>query len=252
MQTSQILTYVFLLLTLTTYAAPIDSTELAKKRHSEPRSHYRLTTRLQDKGIFNFSGRLASENAVFDVNFIYDRRTWGLFFFKGQDLIDRTTYYNFAVLTFNKQFRIGKRLTVMPAIGTLLEQGNGFADHGSDVVSMITTTVRVSKHVSIEQLSLFGNLVIEPEARDWVNRLRVLYSGKHLDIMGSLWHNNSVFDHSSYWSSGLSVGYNRIRLAGHFFAGASVSSIVIMQTTDPEANPKKNAIAFTMSLQYAK
>jgi hypothetical protein len=156
------------------------------------------------------------------------------------------------VLTFNKQFRIGKRLVIMPAIGTLLEQGNGIADHGSDVVSMITTTLRISKRITVDHMSLFGNLIVEPEARDWVNRLRVSYSDKHLDIVGSVWHNNSVFDHSSYWSSALSIGYNRIRLADHFFAGASVSSIVMMQTTDPEANPKNNAVAFTLSLQYAK
>jgi hypothetical protein len=252
MKKSAISAFALLLVTATAFATSIDSADQAKKKLTKPRSHFRLTTRLHDKGIFNFSGRLASENPVFDVNFTYDRKTWGLFFFKGQDLVDRTTYYNFAVLTFNKQFRIGKHLMIMPAVGTLLEQGHGIADHGSDVVSMITTTVRISKAVTIEQLSLFGNLIIEPEARDWVNRLRILYSDRHLDVAGSVWHNNGAFDHSSYWSSGLSIGYNRIRLADHLYAGTTVSSILMMQTTDPVSNPKKNAIAFTISLQYTK
>jgi hypothetical protein len=252
MKTPGVLTYGFLLLAITGYSAPIDSADLAKKKLAESHSHWRLTTRLHDKGIFNFSGRLGSENPVLDVNFVYDRKTWGLFFFKGQDLVDRTTFYNFCVLTFNKQFRIGKQLVIAPAIGTLLEQGNGIADHGSDVVSQVTSTLRVSKHVTVEHMTLLGNLVIEPEARDWVNRVRVLYSGKHLDITGSVWHNNGVFDHSSYWSSGLSIGYNRLRLADHFFLGSAVSSIAMIQTTDAQANPKNNSIAFTISLQYAK
>src|SRR5258708_6617939 len=98
-------------------------------------------------------------------------------------------------------------------------------------------------------MSLFGNLIIEPTERDWVNRLRLTYSGKHLDVVSSVWHNNSVFDQSSYWSCGVNVAYARINLAEHLYLSVGVTGFAMLETSDETVNPKKNALMFTLGLQ---
>ena len=239
------------LLSMCCSAAPLDSIDSVKKTISEPRSHWRLTARLHNQGIFSFGGRVGSDNPTIDVNFTYDRKKWGFLFFKGHDFYDHNTFYNFALLTVYKNFKLSEKVTITPSIGTFLEQWNSIADRGSDIATILTTTVRLNHNFSVEHMSLFGNLVIEPEVRDWVNRVRLLYFGKHLDVITSLWHNNNVFDHSSYWSAGLNVAYSRIKVADHFFVSAGVTGLVMMQTSDEAANPKKNALMFTVSMQWA-
>ena len=173
-------------------------------------------------------------------------------FFKGQDFVDNSTFYNFALVALYKNLRVSDRITVTPYVGSFLEQANSVADKGSDAVFILTTTVKPNKYLTLEETSFLGNLIIDPTERDWVNRLRLTYSGKHLDIIPSLWHNNSVFDHSSYWSGGLNVAYSRIRVVDHLFLSAGVSGLVVLKTSDESANPKKNALMVTLGIQWAQ
>ncbi len=212
-------------------------------------SHWRLTARLHSKGIFNFGGRIGSENPTGDINFTYDRKNWGFLFFKGQDFIDHSTFYNFSLATVYTNIRLSSRVTMTPSIGTLLEQANGVADKGSDAVFLLTTTYKINSRFSLEQMSLLGNLIIEPEARDWVNRLRLLYTYRHVDVITALWHNNSVFDHSSFWSTGLTVSYARVRIGEHAFLNTGISGLLVLQTSDETVNPKKNVVMVTVGLQ---
>ncbi len=252
MKTLIISIQLMVLLSVFCTAAQLDSVDSAKKTIMEPRSHWRLTARLHNQGIFNFGGRVGSNNPTGDVNFTYDRKKWGFLFFKGHDFYDHNTFYNFALLTVYKNFKLSEKVTITPSIGSFLEQANSIADRGSDIVSILTTTVRLNQNFSVEYMSLFGNLVIEPAERDWVNRVRLLYFGKHLDVITSFWHNNSVFDHSSYWSTGLNVAYSRIKVADHFYLSTGVTSLVMLQTSDETANPKKNVLMLTVGMQWAR
>jgi hypothetical protein len=214
-----------------------------------PASHWRLTARLHNRGVFNFGGRVGSDNPTFDVNFTYERKKWGLLFFKGLDFVDHSTFYNFSLVALYKNFRISKSVTFTPYAGTFLEQANGVADKGSDAVIQLVTSVKISPRLSFEEMSMFGNLVFEPEERDWVNRFRLTYTGKHLDVVTSLWHNNQVFDSSSYWSTGVNVAYSRIPLADHLFLTTGVTGLLVLKTSDEVANPQHNTIMFTIGLQ---
>lgn len=216
-----------------------------------PSAHWRLIGRLHSKGIFMFGGRVGSDNPTFDINFTYERKTWGLMFFKGQDFYDHSTFYNFALAALFKNIKINNRLTITPYLGTFLEQANSIADKGSDAVVIVTTTYRINPKLTLEEMSLFGNLIIEPEESDWVNRVRLMYAAKHLDLIPSLWHNNKVLDHSSYWSAGLNVAYSRIVVAEHLNLSAGITGLVVLQTSDESANPKRNALMLTLGLQWA-
>ena len=251
MKTKIISASLFFLVSICCTAGPLDSVDSAKTTTPGPRSHWRLTTRLHNQGIFTFGGHVASDNPTVDINFTYDRKKWGLLFFTCYDFYDHKTYYNFALLMVYKNFKLSEKVTITPFIGAFLEQANSIADRGSDIASILTTTVRLNQNFSVEHMSLFGNLVLEPNQRDWVNRVRLLYTGKHWDVFSSLWHNNSVFDNSSYWSTGLNVAYSRIKVADHFYLSAGVTGLVMIQTSDEAANPKKNALMFTVSMQWA-
>lgn len=218
------------------------------KKSREPRSHWRLTLRAHSKAIFNFGGRVGSDNPTTDINFTYDRKQWGFLVFKGQDLLDHGTFYNFALITVYKNFRLSDKWTMTPSIGSFLEEQNAIVDKGSDVVFLLTTSFRLNQHVTLEHMSLLGNLVFEPEERDWVNRFRLLYTHRHLDFVASTWHNNQVLDNSWYWSAGLSASYSRIRLADHLQASIGVSGLVMIHTSDPAINPQKHTAMVTISL----
>jgi hypothetical protein len=230
-----------------TPAGTMDSLHVVKPAAS----HWRLTGRIHSQGIFMFGGRVGSGNPTFDINFTYERKTWGLMFFKGQDFIDHSTFYNFALIALYKNIKINDHLTITPYLGTFLEQANSIADKGSDAVAIITTTYKISHTLTLEEMSLFGNLIIEPQESDWVNRLRLTYASRHLDLIPSLWHNNNVLDHSSYWSAGLNIAYSRVAVAEHLYLSTGITGLVVLQTSDESANPKTNALMLSLSLQWA-
>ena len=212
-------------------------------------SHWRLTMRVHNKGIFSYGGRLASDNPAFDVNFTYERKKWGLLIFKGLDLKDHYTLYNFSLITLFKNFKLSPKVSFTPYIGTFLEQPTGLANHGSDIASILITSVKLNNRVSIEHMSLFGNLIVTPEERDWVNRFRLTCTGKHLDVVSSLWHNNQVFDHYSYWTAGLNVAYSRIKAADHLFLSAGITGLSTFYSSDEEETPTKNTLMITLAAQ---
>ncbi len=220
-----------------------------KQKKSEPSAHWRLTARLHSQGIFTYGGRLGSENPTFDVNFIYDRKKWGFMAFKGLDLQDHNTFYNFALIALYKNFKLSKKITFTPYVGSFLEEANSIADKGSDAVAILITSVKLSPHWTAEHMSLLPNLVIDPEERDWINRLRLTYTAKHLDVVSSVWWNNQVFDHSYYYTTAMNVAYSRIKVSEHFFMSFGVTGLLMLHTSDEEANPNKNGLMFTIAGQ---
>jgi hypothetical protein len=224
-----------------------DSVETKKK---VPNAHWRLTARLHSKGIFAYGGRVGSDNPTFDVNFVYERKKWGLFIFKGLDLYDHYTFYNFSLISVFKNFNVSKRVTITPYVGSFLEQAKGIADTGSDAVCIIITTLRLNQHMTLEHMGLFGNLILDPELRDWVNRFRFTYNGKHLDVVSTYWHNNQVFDSSNYSTAGLSVAYSRMKVSDHLFLSAGVTGLVTLQTSDEQVNRAKDAVMVTLAASW--
>lgn len=226
------------------WSGPADSvtTSVEKKKVSR----MRLTTRLHSMGLFSYGGRLVSSSPVMDFNFQYDRKTWGFQLFKAMDLRDSRTPINFTLAAFNKNFRVGKRLTVTPMIGAILEQYTTIADHGSDAVFILITSLKVSNQITVEYTALGGNLVLEPELRDWVNRFRLLYSNGHLDVTLMGWHNNSVFDEVAYATCGASIFYSRAKLTEGLTMSAGVTGLVMAHSSDEYAMPKVHGAFFTL------
>ena len=228
-------------------ASFITETDTVEAKKKQPSYHWRLTARLHSKGIFTYGGWVGSDNPTFDVNFTYERKSWGLLVFKGFDLYDHDTFYNFSLISVFKNFKLSKRLTFTPYVGSFLEQSNNFADSGSDLVCILITSYRLNPKMVVEYMGLFGNLVFEPE-KDWVSRFRYTYTGKHLDVVSTLWHNNQIFDHSSYWSAGLNIAYSRMHLSEHIMLSFGATGIWMMHSSDPVSNPYKNTIMFTLGV----
>ena len=224
-----------------------DTTIVNKK---ESPWHFRLTTRVHSKGMFLYGGQLGTENPAFDVNFTLEYKKWGLLIFKGLDLKDHTSDFNFALLAAYRNFKITEKITFTPYIGTFLEQPNHFADDGSDAVCILITTFKLKPHLNFDYMALFGNLVFEPHETDWVNRFRLTYTGKHLDVITSVWHNNAAIDHSSYATSALNIAYSRMKIAKGLFLSVGATGMVTLYTSDEEENPANNTLMFTLAAQW--
>ena len=236
----------YILINMVSAASVFDPLDSIGKTKSEKASNAKLAVRLHSMGQFTYGGRIVSENPVIDFNFNYDRKNWGFQFFKAMDLRDRNTEINFSLAVVNKNFHLGKRLTITPMAGFILEQSKSIADHGSDVALIVTTGYKLSSVLTLEHSTLFANLVLEPEAKDWVNRIRLLYSKKHIDVSMIGWHNNKVFDGAEYVTFAANAFYSRVKISKTVTVSAGVSALVMPYTSDTSVYPKKNGVIFTL------
>jgi hypothetical protein len=226
-------------------SAAKDSLHVLKQ---ERRYKHFLNVRLHNQGQFMFSGRIISPNPALDFFYQYDRKQWGAVIFKAFDLYDHNTTNNFGLAMIRKNFHVGKRLIITPQAGFIFEQSHSLADKGTDVSAFVINTYKVSPSFSVEYTLVLFNLVIVPEERDWVNRLRLLYTKNHWDITVSGWHNNKVLDHdnSVYFSTGASVFYSRMKVNDHFHLSAGATSLIMAYTTNPSEYPVNNGVFFTV------
>ena len=139
-------------------------------------------------------------------------------------------------------------MTVAPTIGIGLEQQNKFADHGSDVLFMLTSTLRLNKNLTLDHTALFNNLIFETAFADWTNRIRLMYSRGHVDAITTVWHNNQLTDDVDYLSTGASIFYNRIRLSRKLGLGAGATVLFMVASSNPDRFHYKTGIQFTTSL----
>jgi hypothetical protein len=221
------------------------------KPEPKPKAHFRSSVRFHNEGQFQFGGRMVSTNPGMDFSINYDRKAWGFIMFKAQDLINSNTGFNFMLAAFNKNFKIGKRLTITPTVGALLEQSRTFADQGSDVALILFTTYKLSTHLNLEYATLFGNFVVYTPEKDWVNRLRLTYSTKHVDVILSGWHNNHVFDEYDYITYSASIFYGRVKIADHLFWQIGATCLRMPYTSSEVAYPTTNGLYITTGITFA-
>jgi hypothetical protein len=245
MKTSLLLLF-FLTTTLQLVAQRKDSVVAEPKQ----KPHFRASVRLHNQGQFQFGGRMVSTNPGMDFSVNYDRKNWGFVFFKAQDIVNSNTGFNFMLAAFNKNFKIGKRLTITPTVGALMEQSKTFSDEGSDVALITFVNYKASKKLNLEYATLFGNFFFYTPEKDWVNRLRLTYTNKHIDVIASGWHNNRVFDQYDYITYSISIFYNRVRIAEHLYWQAGVTCLRMPYTSDEKEYPTTNGLYFTAGITF--
>lgn len=215
-------------------------------------STLKVTARAHNMGLFSYGGRLVTNNTVVDLQLNYTRRTWGFVFFKAVDLGDNHTPINFSLAAVNHAFHFGNKFTVTPHVGVILEQFESIADHGSDAVVIVTSAYKLNSHFTLEHTALAGNLLLEPELCDWVNRLRVLYTNGHLDVTAFGWHNNKVFDQNEYVSAGLSIFYSRLKLLPRWSMQAGMTGLWTAYGSEEQPTTQASGVFLTLGLTYAK
>ncbi len=225
---------------------PADSSGLTlPKKKNTPA----ITMRLHSMGLFSYMGKVVNYSPAADILFTYTTQSgWGVSAFKVVDVRDVHSHNNFAFALIYKSFHIGERLTITPNIGAALEQQNAFADHGSDLIAMLTTSFRLNQNLVVDHNAMFTNLVFEPVYSDWINRFRLIYSKGHWDATGVLWHNNGLIDGANYFSTGASVFYNRISLGKRVWMGGGVTAIFTTNQSNPEQPHHKKGIQFTAAI----
>jgi hypothetical protein len=224
-----------------------DSTQVEQK---QKKSNIRITTRLHSLGLFMYGGQIANDNPGADLNFTYERKTWSFLAFKAVDLYQRHSDYNFTLALLYKNFRIGKRLVFTPNIGFVLDQRFSVADRGSDAIVILLTSYKLSSHFTIDHCARLGNVMLEPQEFDWLNRFRLVYTSGHLDLSSMVWHNNNVFDNNNYMTVGGSVAYSRIKVAKHVMLSSGVTGLMVAETSDENNCPRRNGVLFTLAAVF--
>jgi hypothetical protein len=210
----------------------------------------KLTARVHSMGLFTYGGRIASGYPAGDLNFTCEVKNTGLSLFKSVNFGDHLAGNNFMLVLLYQNIRLGRVITITPNIGFRVDQQRSFIDQTSDAMAILTTAVRLSKNMIADYSMVFSNLIARYDTRDWVNRFRLLYSKKHIDITYLVWHNNHVLDHSQYVSSGATFAYSRIHVTNQMQLGFSATGIAMLETSDPENFPKRDGIIFTITSTF--
>jgi hypothetical protein len=212
---------------------------------------YTVTTRVHTMGLFMYMGKVVNHNPAVDIFFnTTGPNGWGISAFKVVDVNDVHSNNNFAFAFVSKSFHLGQRVTVTPFVGGGLEQQHGFVSHGSDVMLQLQSGYRLNKKLTLDHIAIFNNVLFETEFADWTNRFRLLYSDGHVDITGYFWHNNSLIDHATYTSTGVSIFYNRMPVAKRLWLGAGLTTLATVNSSNPEALPTQTGIQFSTALTF--
>jgi hypothetical protein len=207
----------------------------------------RITTRFHSIGFFNFSGRICSSTPAVDLNLNYENNGYGVILFSAKDLIDNHSENNFSFGIVYKRILLTKRFSIIPNFGVVMDERSGaFGDR-----IFVTSSFKVSPKLTIDETSLFANLLKPEESKEWINRVRFIYSHtNHIQLVVSNWHNNSIFDRAGYLSGAFQASYNRIALSDHVYLQTAVSFFVMAKNTDEVPYREKNGILFTMGFNF--
>jgi hypothetical protein len=215
-------------------------------------SAWLLNSQLHSAGLFLASGEISNWHPSFDMYFAYDRKTWGLQAFKSFDLVDHTTDINYAIVVVDRHFRIGKSIVFTPNIGFEFVQNNTLADKGSDVTVILNTAIKLTQNFALNYEAIFQNAVITSN-HNLTSRLRMMLSGKYIDITGFIWYRNEMFNSSTYWSSGITVDCSGVKLSPNLNLTIAVSGLhMLSESEDTESFPKKNAVMFSIGCLFVK
>lgn len=228
-------------------ASLADSTQDSSQNSLKRKSNLRFTTRLHSLGMFSFAGVIANESPSVDVGVTYDRRRWGAVLIKGAGIYDHDSPYEFALSMVYYRIVSGRKITITPYTGVVLEQTRKFAGDGSNAVTVVNTLYRASRTISFEHMAQFSNVVAESSSLDWVNRARILFSRGHIDLAVSCWHNNRLFDHDSHISVGASAAVSRISLGDHVLVSTGVSTLYMISSSELPSDLAGNGLALTIA-----
>jgi hypothetical protein len=231
------------------YARSVKADSVHTSRERKP--SVSAIARIHSHGFFSYTGRMISDYPALDVYFNYTLPSkWGLNVYKAVDVGDARSYNNFLLFMINKKIEVNNRLNVNFYGGFILEQIHQFADRGSDAVANIITTYKLNRHFTFEHTGMLGNLVLFRNNADWVNRFRMIYAARHLEITGWGWHNNRVLDKNSYSSLGVSAFYNRIPVSKHITLGGGLTGLLMLSTSDTSICPKKNGLLLSITTTW--
>jgi len=207
----------------------------------------KLIARVHSMGLFGFAGLIANDNPSVDISGVYDRPRWGCFLLKAVDVYDLQSPYDFTLGLFYTTLKLGEKVTITPYAGFVLEQTHHFAGHGSDAMVVVNTTYKIDNHFSFEHTGRFSNVVVENDLFDWLNRFRIAYSGEHVDVMLTCWHNNNVFDNNRYTTVGFNAAYSRIRLSKQVTISTGITGLLMMNAPNFDAADKRNGLLLTIA-----
>ncbi|MBS1543943.1 MAG: hypothetical protein JST14_09940 [Bacteroidetes bacterium] len=222
----------------------------AKAIPSPPGYHLKLVARMHSMGMFTYGGFVASDYAATDINITYDRRSWGVMFFKAADIYDHQSLNNFSLVLLYHTFHLGKRLSFTPYAGFSAEQCHQIADKGSDATMVFTTSWKPTQRLTLDHSAMVSNLALERNHMDWTNRFRVVYAGRHVDAGIMLWHNNRVFDPVNYMSTGFNLGWSRIPVAPRVMLSTGITALWTVQSSDEVHIPTRHGMMFSIACTF--
>lgn len=214
-------------------------------RETKHRIVKRITTRLQSVGFFNFSGRICSHTPAADLNVLYEKNGYGVSAFSAVDLDDRYSENNFGFGIVYKRIVLSKRFTLTPNAGVVMEGlGRSFGDR-----IFLISTFKASPKLTIDETALFANLLDRHKTKEWVNRIRFIYSQtSHVQFVMSTWHNNAVLDVNGYLSGAFQASYNRIAIADHVYLQTAVTVFLMAANSEEVPPTEKNGLILTVGL----
>jgi hypothetical protein len=152
------------------------------------------------------------------LNIFYERKAYGFFLFKSQDLEDPRSIVNYFQPGIFRKFHLRPQLQMRVFFGYLFSQTTGFRDHDSDYYAAVTAYWTISDRLKVENTVLFFDL---SQSEKLADRLLLSYSIKGFKFDLYLWQ-RVVFE-SKFYATSASLAVN--------FPKVQVSNALSIQTT---------------------
>ncbi len=205
----------------------------------------RMSMRFNSVGFFNFSGRICSNTPAADLNLSYEKHGYGASLFMAKDLTDNHNENNFAFAIVYKRIPISPRFSFATHVGVVMDH---FTEAFGDRVFFVSS-FKASPRLTIDETSLIANIIHQKAPKEWVNRVRFIYSHtSHIQFVVSSWHNNAVFDETEYVSGAFQAAYNRIELSKNIYLNTAASFFVMAASKDEVSYREKNGLLLTVGV----
>lgn len=164
-----------------------------------------LTVKFHSTGHSPFSGTYINHHPNGELGLLFKYKQVGAFFTKNADFADARSGINYTTVGIFKSFELGESVRLTPYVGYVLKQSHSFMDHNSDAWTCVVLKVVVTRWLSLENTTLFGNLIRHQSNASLANRVNAVMSVGKFKVDAYAWYTYSLQSKYPFMSASTAI-----------------------------------------------
>jgi hypothetical protein len=187
-----------------------------KKSHQDAYT-FEIVPSLHTTGHFQYTGAYVNNHLNADIQAYYERQGVGFLAFKSLDFVDAHTAINYLQIGAIKKWRVNKKVVIMPYVGYLFVQSEGFRDRDSDFWSAIKVEYKLNDQLTIENTMLLLNVVKTELGSSFNNRFKASVVLGQFEFEIYLWYKRNFDNAFKFVSGSTKILFPKIKIHPRFY-----------------------------------